>query len=148
MVTKVSCYLLSSMSSSVSSLISWCKGRHYWPILALFPGYFPHTESHSQTPKKNCLGTRLLQYLVPNFVVGTMMSNVFVLSVSSSVRKNACCRTEHQDDITVCYKVSAVCVSGSPLTRNNISLLTTPSESSVSNPEKTKQMTVKLCKIM
>ena len=29
------------------------------------------------------------------------MSNVFVLSVSSSVRKNACCRTEHQNDIIV-----------------------------------------------
>ena len=109
---------------------------HTCLVLRLFS---THTESCFHTPfhaKKNSLGTRLLQYLVPNFVVGTMMSNVFVLSVSSSVRKNACCRTEHQDDITVCYKVSAVCVSGSPLTRNNISLLTTPSESSVSNPEK------------
>ena len=139
---------------------------HTCLVLRLFS---THTESCFHTPfhaKKNSLGTRLLQYLVTNFVVGTMMSNVFVLSVSSSVRKNACCRTEHQNDITVCYKVSAccrtehqndimvcyivsiTCVSGSPLTRNNISLLTTPSESSVSNPEKTKQTTVKLCKIM
>ena len=65
-----------------------------------------------------------------------MMSNVFVLSISSSVRKKACYRTEHQNDITVCYRLSAACVSGSPLTRNSISLLTTPSKSLVSNPEK------------
>lgn len=67
------------------------------------------------------------------------MSNVFVLSISSSVRKNACYRTEHQNDITVCYRLSAACVSGSPLTRNSISLLTTPSKSLVSNPEKNKK---------